>query len=48
LQPILLIKRDYNITAKEIAKQLGFTQRTAENYLAKLKAHNLIERVGSD
>ena len=48
MQTILLIKRDPNIAAKEIARQLGLTQRTAENYLAKLKTHNLIERVGSD
>ncbi len=43
-----IIFRHPEITAKEIAAQLGLSKRTIENYLAKLKRNGYIERRGSD
>ena len=48
LRSVILIYKKPEITAKEIAKRLRISQRTAENYLKKLKAEGVIERKGPD
>ena len=48
LQTVILINDTPNTTAKIIAEKLNVSKRTAENYLAKLKANNILERIGSD
>jgi len=35
------------VTAEQIGKILGVSSRSSETYMEKLKAENLIERVGS-
>lgn len=48
MKTLELIKQNPEITAKKVAFELGLTQRTIENYLAKLKDNGYIEREGSD
>ena len=45
---VWLIYKKPNITAKEIAKKLSITERSARNHIAQLKQKKIIERVGSD
>jgi len=42
-----LILINNSITAKDIALILGITSRAVENYLMKLKEHEIIQREGS-
>ncbi len=45
---LLLVIFNRNITAKEAAEIIGISSRTVEKYINKLKAENMIERIGSD
>lgn len=48
LRSAVLIYKKPEVTAKEIAERLSISQRTAENYLKKLKTNGIIERKGPD
>ena len=45
---VWLIYKKSSITAKEIAKKLSITERSARNHIAQLKQKKIIERIGSD
>jgi predicted HTH transcriptional regulator len=44
----MLILIDNKLTAKNIGKLIGVTDRTVENDIAKLQKQKIIERIGSD
>lgn len=46
VQILNLIKRDPTITQAEMAEEIGVAEKTIFRYLAKLKAKNIIRRVG--
>ena len=48
MRVLLIIKRDPNITASEIAIELNISSRAAEKQIANLKKVGIIERIGSD
>jgi ATP-dependent DNA helicase RecG len=45
---LILIAIDKSVTAKNISDLIGVTDRTIENYLAKLQKNGLLKRTGSD
>jgi ATP-dependent DNA helicase RecG len=45
---VFLILLNNNITANEIGKVLGVTQRTIEKHIGTLKSNSIIERIGAD
>ena len=45
---VFLILLNNNITANDIGKLLGVTQRSIEKYIGTLKNDSIIERIGPD
>jgi len=47
LQIISLIKKDKNVTTKEMSKAIGIAKKNIENNIKKLKEKGYVERVGA-